>query len=99
MTKTELIKQASARSLYFKGGEELSLTQRQMEVALNALVNTIKTALVNGEKVQIAGFGSFEVNVRPAREGRNPSTGEVMTIAASKNVKFKAAKDMKDALK
>lgn len=99
MTKGELIKQAAAGSTYFKGNEELSLTQRQMEAALNALVNTIKTALVNGEKVQIAGFGSFEVNVRPAREGRNPSTGEPMTIASSKSVKFKNSKDLKDALK
>ena len=52
----------------------------------------------NGEKIQLVGFGTFEVAERPAREGRNPRTGETMKIAASKSPKFKAGKALKDSL-
>ena len=98
MTKTELIRVAAASSTYMKDGEEYSLTQRQVEVALNAMIGVISASLVRGDKVQIAGFGSFEVSERAAREGRNPATGEPMTIKASKSVKFKATKSLKEEL-
>ena len=55
-------------------------------------------SLKNGEKIQLVGFGTFEVAERPAREGRNPRTGETMKIAASKSPKFKAGKALKDSL-
>ena len=66
------------------------------EKAVKAFTDVVTEELVNGGKVQIVGFGNFEVAERPAREGRNPKTGEVMTIAASKSPKFKAGKAFKD---
>ena len=59
---------------------------------------TVAEELKNGEKIQLVGFGTFEVAERPAREGRNPRTGETMKIAASKSPKFKAGKALKDSL-
>ena len=61
-----------------------------------AFTDVVTEELVNGGKVQLVGFGNFEVAERPAREGRNPKTGEAMTIAASKTPKFKAGKALKD---
>ena len=60
-------------------------------------INSVKQ-LKAGDKVQLVGFGTFEVAERPEREGRNPRSGETMTIAASKNPKFKAGKALKDAI-
>ena len=65
---------------------------------LKAFVETVEAALKAGDKVQLVGFGTFEVSERAAREGRNPQTGETMKIAASKSPKFKAGKALKDAL-
>lgn len=59
----------------------------------------IQTSLKDGEKVQVIGFGNFEVRERAARKGRNPQTGEEITIAASKSPAFKAGKQLKDAVK
>ena len=65
---------------------------------LDSLIATITTALSNGDDVQLVGFGTFSVADRPARQGRNPRTGEAMTIAASRAPKFKAGKGLKDAV-
>ena len=62
------------------------------------LKKTVAEELKNGEKIQLVGFGTFEVAEREAREGRNPRTGETMKIAASKTPKFKAGKALKDSL-
>ena len=67
-------------------------------VAKKAFTETVAEELKNGEKIQLVGFGTFEVAERPAREGRNPRTGETMKIAASKSPKFKAGKALKDSL-
>lgn len=89
MNKTELIAAAAERS---------GLTKKDTEKALNAALDAITAALVAGDKVQVSGFGIFEVKVREARIGRNPHTGEAMEIAASRVPAFKASKTMKDAL-
>ena len=89
MNKTELIAAAAERS---------GLTKKDTEKALNAALDAITAALVAGDKVQVSGFGIFEVKAREARVGRNPRTGEAMEIAASKVPGFKASKTLKDAL-
>ena len=73
--------------------EQAGLKKVDAEKAIEAF-----TALKAGDKVQLVGFGTFEVAERPEREGRNPRSGETMTIAASKNPKFKAGKALKDAI-
>ena len=85
MNKTELIAAVA---------EQAELSKKDAEKALKAFTDVI--AAVKGEKVQLVGFGTFEVSEREAREGRNPLTGEKITIAASKNPKFKAGKALKD---
>ena len=89
MNKTELIAAAAERS---------GMTKKDTEKALNAALDAITAALVAGDKVQVSGFGIFEVKEREARTGRNPQTGEPMEIAASRVPTFKASKTMKDAL-
>ena len=76
--------------------EKAELSKKDAEKALKAFTDVIAAELVKGEKVQLVGFGTFEVSEREAREGRNPLTGEKITIAASKNPKFKAGKALKD---
>ena len=66
------------------------------ESALKAFIDVVSEEMQKGEKIQLVGFGTFEVSERAAREGRNPQTGETMTIAASKSPKFKAGKALKD---
>ncbi len=66
------------------------------EKAVKAFTDVVSEELVNGGKIQLVGFGTFEVSERPAREGRNPRTGETMTIAATKTPKFKVGKALKD---
>lgn len=78
--------------------EQAEISKKDSEKALKALVDVVTAELVKGEKVQVIGFGTFEVSERPAREGRNPQTGATMTIAASKAPKFKAGKALKDAV-
>jgi len=79
---------------------ELSgLTKKDSENALNAITASIEGALKKGDKVQILGFGSFEIRERAARKGRNPATGAEINIPASKAPAFKAGKALKDAVK
>ncbi len=71
-------------------------TKKNAEASLNAITETITEALVKGEKVQLVGFGAFEVKKRAARKGRNPQTKEEIKIPASKSPVFKAGKALKD---
>lgn len=87
MNKTELIAAIA---------EQAELSKKDAEKALKAFVDIVGDELKKGEKIQMVGFGTFEVAERPERTGRNPQTGEMMTIAASKNPKFKAGKALKD---
>ncbi|MGG0650394.1 HU family DNA-binding protein, partial [Bacillus mycoides] len=88
MNKTELTKMVA---------EKAELTQKDAAAATQAVLDAITNALANEEKVQILGFGTFEVRERSARTGRNPQTGEAMQIAASKVPAFKAGKELKVA--
>lgn len=89
MNKTELITAIA---------ESAELSKKDSEKALKALVDVITDELKKGEKVQLVGFGTFEVSERAAREGRNPQTGKTMSIKACKAPKFKAGKALKDAV-
>lgn len=90
MTKKELVSALAEKT------EETKVKAAGM---LDALIEVISETLSNGEEVAIAGLGKFEVRERAAREGRNPQTGEAITIAASKVPAFKASKTLKDAVK
>ena len=90
MNKTELINAVAETS---------GLTKKDSEVALNAILDTIQNAMKNGDKVQLVGFGSFEVKERAARTGRNPRTKETVEIPASKAPVFKAGQAFKDAIR
>ena len=74
----------------------IDLAKKNAEKALNAFVDTVNGALTKGEKVQLIGFGTFDVKKRPARTARNPRTGEEIKIKASKAPTFKAGKALKD---
>ena len=87
MNKTELIAVVA---------EKAELSKKDAEKAIKAFTEAVSEELVKGGKIQLVGFGTFEVSERAAREGRNPLTGEKITIAASKNPKFKAGKALKD---
>ena len=87
MNKTELVAAIA---------DQTELSRKDAEKALKAFTDIVADELKKGEKVQLVGFGTFEVSERPAREGRNPRTGEPMPIAASKAPKFKAGKALKD---
>ena len=79
--------------------EETGMTKKDATATLDIVFGSITEALKNGEKVDISGFGKFEVAARPAREGINPKTLEKIHVAASKAPKFKAAKALKDSVK
>lgn len=89
MNKAELVSKMAEKS-------ELELTKKQIEDALNAFMGSVEEALVNGEKVQLVGFGTFETRERAAREGRNPRTKETINIPASTVPVFKAGKEFKE---
>ena len=89
MNKTELVAAIA---------EKAELSKKDAEKALKAFTETVAEQLKNGDKIQLVGFGTFEVSERAAREGRNPQTGETMKIAACKAPKFKAGKALKDAI-
>ena len=87
MNRTELISAMSEKS---------ELTKVDAEKALKAFIDTVTEEWKDGGKVQLVGFGTFEVAERAERQGRNPKTGEAITIPASKSPKFKAGKALKD---
>ena len=78
--------------------EKTELSKKDSEKALKAFIDVVTEELKKDEKIQLVGFGTFEVSERAAREGRNPQTGKTMQIAACKAPKFKAGKQLKDAL-
>lgn len=77
---------------------KLELSANKADLVVSAFIEQITNALSRGESVSLLGFGSFNVSERAARTGRNPQTGAVIQIAASKNVSFKAGKALKDAV-
>lgn len=89
MNKTELIAAVA---------EKANITKKESEAIVTATFDAIVDALKDGEKVQLVGFGSFEVKHRAERTGRNPKTKEAITIAASSTPAFKAGKALKDAV-
>ena len=89
MNKTQLIEAVAAKA---------DIKKKDAEAAVNAITAAIAEALKAGEKVQLVGFGTFEVKERAAREGRNPKTGEKIAIAASKNPTFTAGRALKDSV-
>lgn len=86
MTKSELIESLAQR----KG-----LTRKEAEIAVNTLLEEISTALARSDRVELRGFGSFSVKRRPAREGRNPKTGEVVRVEEKAVPYFKAGKELR----
>ena len=90
MTKADLIARIA---------EDAGITKAVAEKALNSFINAVTDSLARGDKVTLVGFGTFSVGERAQREGRNPRTGEVITIAASKVVKFRAGSRLKEAVK
>ncbi len=74
------------------------LTKKQAADAFDTVFNSIASFLATGDRVQLPGFGSFSVNPRPERQGRNPATGEAITIKASNAVRFKVGKELKAAV-
>ena len=89
MNKTELVAVAA---------EHTGMTKKDTERVLNAAIEAMTAALVNGEKVQLSGFGTFEVKDREARVGRNPHTKEAIEIPATRIPAFKASKALKDTI-
>lgn len=78
--------------------DEVDITKKEAAEAFDACFAAIQECLEDGDRVQVPGFGSFSVSERAARQGRNPATGATIQIPASKNAKFKAGKDLKEAL-
>lgn len=89
MNKTELVAAMA---------EVSGVSKKDTEAVLKAFTDVVSSELKKGEKIQLVGFGTFEVSERAAREGRNPKSGETMLIAASKAPKFKAGKALKDMI-
>ena len=90
MTKDELVAKISS---------DAAISKSEAAAALAAVTSGITDALVSGDGITLTGFGAFSVSNRAARMGRNPRTGEALQIAASRGVKFKAGKALKDAVK
>lgn len=89
MNKVELIAAVAAKT---------NMTKADAEKAVNAVMESVKETLVAGDRVQLVGFGTFEVGKRAERNCRNPKTGETMVVPATKAPKFKAGKALKDAV-
>lgn len=89
MNKSELVSAMAAKT---------DLSKKDAEKALKAFIDVVTEELSQGEKIQLVGFGTYDVSERAARTGRNPQTGEEMKIAASKAPRFKAGKALKDAV-
>lgn len=90
MTKTNLIAKVAEKS---------ELSKKDAEKAVNAVIETISETLKSGEKIQLVGFGTFEVRERAARDGKNPATGETIHIPATKVPAFKAGSALKELVK
>lgn len=90
---------ASKTDLVAKVAEATGLTKKDSEQAISAIFEAITNYLANGEKVQLIGFGNFEVRKRAERKGRNPQSGESITIPASKVPAFKAGKALKEEIR
>ncbi|MDF4188229.1 HU family DNA-binding protein [Ligilactobacillus salivarius] len=90
MNKTELVEAVA---------EKMNTTKKEAEAAVSAFTETVKEALAEGKKVQLIGFGNFEVRERAARKGRNPQTGEEIDIPATKVPAFKPGKGFKEVVK
>lgn len=78
--------------------QSMGTNKKEAEKALNAFIDAVKNAVIEGDRVQIVGFGTFEVTERSERMGRNPKTGESLLVPASKGFKFKPAKALKDTV-
>ena len=89
MNKTELVAAMA---------KDTNLSKKDVEAVLKSFIDVVTDELKKGEKIQLVGFGTFEVSTRAAREGRNPQTGKTMNIAACKAPKFKAGKALKDVV-
>ena len=89
MNKTQLVEVVALKT---------GMKKKEAEAAVNAMTEAVAEALKAGDKVQIIGFGTFDVKESAAREGRNPRTGETIKIAASKSPAFSAGKGLKDAI-
>ncbi|EGL98300.1 HU family DNA-binding protein [Ligilactobacillus salivarius] len=90
MNKTELVEAVA---------KKMGTTKKEAEAAVSAFTETVKEALAEGKKVQLVGFGNFEVRERAARKGRNPQTGEELDIPATKVPAFKPGKGFKEVVK
>ncbi|WDL99667.1 HU family DNA-binding protein [Alicyclobacillus sp. ALC3] len=90
VNKTELVQAVSERA---------ELSKKEASAAVDAVFDVISEALGNGEKVQLVGFGNFEIRERAARSGRNPQTGETIEIAASKIPAFRAGKTLREGIR
>lgn len=90
MNKAELIRQVA---------EQTGFTKKETETILNTAIDQITAALAQGERVQLVGFGSFEVKARSARQGRNLQTGEIIPIPPTRGVQFTAGKALKSMVK
>lgn len=89
MNKTDLVNQMAANA---------GITKAQAQTALNSFLDGTRDALKDGDKVTLVGFGTFSINERKARTGRNPQTGKEIQIPAKKVVKFKAGSELSDAV-
>mgnify|MGYP000548121264 FL=1 len=89
MNKSDLINAVASKA---------ELTKKDAEAAVSAVISSISEALASGESVQLVGFGTFEVRDRAAKQGRNPKTGESITVPAAKVPAFKAGKALKDSV-
>lgn len=90
---------ANKQDLINAVAEKTGFSKKESTTVLNTILNEIESILVSGDKLQLIGFGNFEVRQRSARKGRNPQTGEEITIPASKVPAFKPGKELKDTVK
>jgi len=89
LTKAELITAAA---------KDAGITKAATEKAMNSIIKTIQTGLVNGQRITLVGFGTFSIGQRQARKGRNPQTKQVITIPAAKVARFRPGKALRDAV-
>ena len=92
MNKTELVAKTQENI-------DIEVSKKDLTTIIDGVIKTIQDAVVSGERVQLVGFGTFETTTRAAREGRNPATGQAISIPESKAPRFKAGKAFKDAVK